>query len=250
MSGHSKWSTIKRKKGAEDARRGKIFTRLARDIMLAARSGGGDPATNPALRVAVDKAKGANMPKDNIERAIKKGTGELEGGEVEEVTYEAFAPHGVPLLIDCVTDNRNRTIADVRRILNKLGGNMAEAGSVSWMFDTRGYITIERPGQDPDEVFLVAVDAGAEDVEIGDDMIEIFTAPADLHSVVTRLEEAGLGIDEATLSQFPKNEIELDHQETIKIMNIIEALEDLDDIDQVYSGLAISDEAIATVEAA
>ena len=250
MSGHSKWSTIKRKKGAEDAKRGKIFTRLARDIMLAARSGGGDPTTNPALRVAVDKAKGANMPKDNIERAIKKGTGELAGGEVEEVTYEAFAPHGVPLLIDCVTDNRNRTIADVRRILNKLGGNMAEAGSVSWMFDTRGYITIERSGQDPDEVFMVAVDAGAEDVEIGDDTIEIFTDPADLHTVVTRLEKAGLEIDEATLSQFPKNEIELDHQETIKIMNIIEALEDLDDIDQVYSGLAISDEAIATMEAA
>jgi YebC/PmpR family DNA-binding regulatory protein len=250
MSGHSKWSTIKRKKGAEDARRGKIFTRLARDIMLAARSGGGDPTTNPALRVAMDKAKGANMPKDNIERAIKKGTGELAGGEVEEVTYEAFAPHGIPLLIDCVTDNRNRTIADVRRILNKLGGNMAEAGSVSWMFDTRGYITIERSGQDSDEVFMVAVDAGAEDVEIGDDTIEIFTSPVDLHTVVIRLEEAGLEIDEATLSQFPKNEIELNHQETIKIMNIIEALEELDDIDQVYSGLAISDEAIATMEAA
>jgi YebC/PmpR family DNA-binding regulatory protein len=250
MSGHSKWSTIKRKKGAEDAKRGKLFTRIARDIMLAARSSGGDPATNPALRLAVDKARAANMPKDNIERAIKKGTGELEGGELEQITYEAYAPFGVPVLVQCLTDNRNRALADVRRIFNKLGGNMAEAGSVSWMFDIKGYITIERTDQDPDEVFMTAVEAGAEDVEIGDESFEIYTDATDLHTVVSALEEAGLKTDEAQLSQIPKNEIELGSDETVKIMNIIEALEELDDVDQVFSGLAISDEALAQMEAA
>ena len=249
MSGHSKWSTIKRKKGAEDAKRGKLFTRLARDIMVAARSGG-DPATNPTLRMCVDKARAANMPKDNIERAIKKGTGELEGGNVEEVTYEAFGPHGIPILIECVTDNRNRTLADVRRVLNRQGGNMAEAGAVSWMFDTKGYITIDRTDQDPDEVFLLAVDAGAEDVEISTDVFEIYTAAADLHSVSSTLVDSGLKIAEAELSQIPKNEIELGQKETVQVMSIIEALEDVDDVQRVYSGLSISDEAIAELEAA
>lgn len=250
MSGHSKWSTIKRKKGAEDAKRGKIFTRLARDIMLAARDGGGDPATNPALRTAVDKARGANMPKDNIERAIKKGTGELEGGNLEEITYEAYGPHGIPLLIQCLTDNRNRTLADVRKVFNRQGGNMAEAGAVSWMFDTKGYITIEEFDQDPDDIFMMAVEAGAEDVELGDDVIEIYTAPTDLHAVSTALTEAGLELTEAELSQIPKNEIEIGQTETIQVMGIIESLEDLDDVQRVFSGLSITDEALAELETA
>ncbi len=250
MSGHSKWSTIKRKKGAEDAKRGKIFTRLARDIMLAARNGGGDQASNSALRMTVDKARAANMPKDNIERAIKKGTGELAGGDVEEITYEAYGPSGIPILIQCLTDNRNRTLADVRKIFNRQGGNMAEAGAVSWMFDTKGYITIERNEQDPDDVFMLAVDAGAEDVEISDGLFEVYTVPTDLHAVTTALEEAGLKPDEAQLSQFPKNEIELGRDDTIKVMTVINMLDDLDDVQQVYSGLAISDEAIAALEAA
>jgi YebC/PmpR family DNA-binding regulatory protein len=249
MSGHSKWSTIKRKKGAEDARRGKIFTRLARDIMIAARSGG-DPAGNPTLRMAIEKARGANMPKDNIERAIKKGTGELTGGDVEEITYEAFAPHGIPVLIQCLTDNRNRTLADVRRVLNKLGGNMAEAGAVSWMFETKGRITIERDIQDPDEVFMIAVEAGAEDVEINEETFEVYTAATDLHAVSQTLTEAGLKLDETALSQVPKNEIELGQKETVQVMGVIEALEELDDVDQVYSGLSISDEALAELETA
>jgi len=250
MSGHSKWSTIKRKKGAEDAKRGKIFTRLARDIMLAARNGGGDQASNSALRMTVDKARAANMPKDNIERAIKKGTGELAGGDVEEITYEAYGPSGITILIQCLTDNRNRTLADVRKIFNRQGGNMAEAGAVSWMFDTKGYITIERNEQDPDDVFMLAVDAGAEDVEISDGLFEVYTVPTDLHAVTTALEEAGLKPDEAQLSQFPKNEIELGRDDTIKVMTVINMLDDLDDVQQVYSGLAISDEAIAALEAA
>jgi YebC/PmpR family DNA-binding regulatory protein len=249
MSGHSKWSTIKRKKGAEDAKRGKIFTRLARDITVAARHSG-DPNANPALRTAVDKARGANMPKDNIERAIKKGTGELAGGDLEDVTYEAYGPHGIPILIKCLTDNRNRTLADVRRVLNKHGGNLAEAGAVSWMFDPKGYITIERTNQDPDEVFMLAVDAGADDVQISEDWFEIYTAPDALHSVSMALSDGGLVIADSELSQVPKNEIELSSKDTVQVMGVIESLEEIDDVDQVYSGLAISDEAMAELEAA
>jgi len=249
MSGHSKWSTIKRKKGAEDAKRGKIFTRLARDIMIAARSSG-DPNANPSLRTAIEKARAANMPKDNIERALKKGTGELEGGELDEITYEAYGPYGIPILIKCLTDNRNRALADIRRVFNRQGGNMAEAGAVSWMFDTKGYITIDRTGRDPDEVFLIAVDAGAEDVEISDDTIEIYTPADQLHAVSTVLNENSLEIADIELAQIPKNEIELGQKETLQVMGVIESLEELDDVQQVYSGLSITDEALAALETA
>lgn len=249
MSGHSKWSTIKRKKGAEDAKRGKLFTRLARDIMLAARSSG-DPNANPTLRTAIEKARTANMPKDNIERAIKKGTGELEGGDLDEITYEAYGPHGVPLLIQCLTDNRNRTLADLRKIFNRQGGNLAEAGAVSWMFDMKGYITVERDNHDPDEVFMIAVDAGADDIEIGDETIEIYTPADQLHAVSSALAGSGLKVNETELAQVPKNEIALDQKDTLQVMGVIEALEELDDVQQVYSGLSISDEALAALETA
>ncbi len=248
MSGHSKWSTIKRKKGAEDAKRAKVFTRLAREVMIAAKSGG-DPDANPALRLAVTRAKAANMPKDNIERAIKKGTGELEGGDVDEVTYEAYGPHGIPMLIACVTDNRNRILADLRRIFNKHGGNLAEPGAVSWMFDTKGYITVEKDGHDPDDLFMTAVDAGAEDVEIGGDLVEIYTAATDLHAVSTSLTENGLTVTEATLSQIPKNEIELESAETQQVLSVIEMIEENDDVDQVYSGLALNERMLAELGA-
>jgi YebC/PmpR family DNA-binding regulatory protein len=249
MSGHSKWSTIKRKKGAEDVKRGKIFTRIAREITIAARHGG-DPNANPTLRLAIEKARAANMPKDNIERAIKKGTGELEGGNEEEITYEAYAPHGIPLLIKCLTDNRNRTLANIRKIFNRHGGNMAEAGAVGWMFDTKGYIAIERDNQDPDEVFMIAVDAGADDVQISEEWFEIYTPADELHAVSSALVNKGLTIAEAELSEVPKNEIELSPKETVQVMGVIEALEELDDVQQVYSGLSISDEAMAELEAA
>jgi YebC/PmpR family DNA-binding regulatory protein len=249
MSGHSKWSTIKRKKGAEDVKRGKIFTRIAREITIAARHGG-DPNANPTLRLAVEKARAANMPKDNIERAIKKGTGELEGGNEEEITYEAYAPHGIPLLIKCLTDNRNRTLADIRKIFNRHGGNMAEAGAVGWMFDTKGYIAIERDNQDPDEVFMIAVDAGADDVQISEEWFEIYTPADELHAVSSALVNKGLTVAEAELSEVPKTEIELAPKETVQVMGVIEALEELDDVEQVYSGLSISDEAMAELEAA
>ncbi len=249
MSGHSKWSTIKRKKGAEDTKRGKLFTRLARDIIIAARNGG-DPNTNPTLRTAIEKARVANMPKDNIGRAIKKGTGELAGENLDEVVYEAYGPHGIPILIKCLTDNRNRTLADVRKVFNRKGGNLAEAGAVSWMFDTKGYIAVDSTGQDPDEVFMIAVDAGADDVEISDQLFEIYTSPDMLHVVSAALTDNGLKIDEAELAPIPKNEIEVGSKETVQVMGVIEALEELDDVQQVYSGLHISDEAMAELETA
>ncbi len=249
MSGHSKWSTIKRKKGAEDAKRGKIFTKIARDITLAARHGG-DINGNPTLRLAVDKARRANMPKDNIDRAIKRGTGELEGGNLEEITYEAYAPHGVAMLIQCTTDNRNRTLSAVRIVFNKNGGNMAEQGAVGWMFDLKGYITVLADNVDSDDVFMAAVDAGADDVEISDDVIEIYTPPDALHTVRDALESAGFNVEESELGQFPKNEIERGVKETVSIMNMIDALEESDDVDKVFTNLNISDAALAELEAA
>jgi YebC/PmpR family DNA-binding regulatory protein len=250
MSGHSKWSTIKRKKGAEDAKRGKIFTRLAREITVAARHGSGDPDANPTLRTAIEKARGANMPKDNIERAIKKGTGELEGGELDEVVYEAYGPHGVPILISCLTDNRNRTLADIRRVFNRQGGSLAEAGAVSWMFENKGYITIESDEVDPDEVFMLAVDAGADDVEISDGLVEIYTSPDMLHVVSSALAKQGLEVADAELAPIPKNEIELGQKETEQVMGIVEALDELDDVQHVYSGLHISSAMMTELEKA
>jgi YebC/PmpR family DNA-binding regulatory protein len=247
MSGHSKWSTIKRKKGAEDAKRGKIFTRVAREITVAAREGGGDPDTNPTLRLAIEKARAANMPKDNIERAVKRGTGELEGGQLEEVFYEGYAPHGVALLVKCLTDNRNRTLADVRRIFNRSGGNLAEAGAVAWMFDTKGYIAVARDDVDPDDIFMMAVDAGAADVEISDDFVEVYTEPGDLHVVRDSLAGSGLAIEDAELSQVPKTLMTVGEKETLQLMTMIEHLEELDDVQQVYSNLDISEEILATV---
>jgi YebC/PmpR family DNA-binding regulatory protein len=244
MSGHSKWSTIKRKKGAEDAKRGKMFTHLGRDITLAAR-GGGDPSANASLRLAIEKARAANMPKENIERAIKRGTGELEGGALDEVIYEGYAPHGVAILIKCLTDNRNRTLAEVRRVMNRGGGNMAEAGAVTWMFEPKGLITIERAGKDADDLFMMAVEAGAEDVDVSSDFVEVYTAPVDLHWVRERLDRQGLTIEEAELSMVPKTLMSLNDKETLQVMGLIEQIEELDDVQQVYSSLDIPDEILA-----
>jgi YebC/PmpR family DNA-binding regulatory protein len=249
MSGHSKWSTIKHKKAATDAKRGKVFTRLNKEITISAREGGGDPATNVRLRLAIDKARAANMPKDNIERALKRGTGELEGGQLEEVVYEGYAPHGVGVLIEVVTDNRNRSVAEVRHVFNKQGGNMAEAGAVSWQFTRKGFISIS-DAFDPDEVFLVAVDAGADDVEILDSVAEIYTELDDLQSVRTALEEAGYGLSEISVIYDPNNQIGLETQQTVQVMKLVEVLEDLDDVQNVYTALEISDEAMTVLEAA
>ncbi len=246
MSGHSKWSTIKHKKAATDAKRGKVFTRIAKELTIAARNGGADPESNNALRLVIAKAKAANMPKDNIERAIKRGTGELEGGELVENMYEVYAPHGIALLVEVVSDNRNRAIAELRHAVSKYGGNMADAGSVAWQFTRKGYIGITED-VDEDELFLIAVDAGAEDIEFGE-ITEIFVALDDFQNVQLALEEANIKMDEANVIYDPNTPIELSQVDALHVMNLIEKIEELDDVQNVYSNLDVTDEAIAALE--
>ncbi len=245
MSGHSKWSTIKHKKAAQDKKRGKLFTRLAKDITIAARDGGGDPEFNTALALAIDKAKAANMPKDNIERAIKRGTGELEGGQLEQIMYEAYGPHGVGILIEAVTDNRNRAVADIRHAVNKHGGNMAENGAVSWQFTRKGYIAVEPP-YDEDDLFMEAAEAGADDVQFGE-VAEIYVALDSFQAVRQALKDAGYQIAEASMIYDPNNAVELSLDEAVQVMKFIEAVEEVDDVQNVYSTLEISDDAIAAL---
>lgn len=251
MSGHSHWATIRRKKGAQDAKRGQIFTRLAREIVIAAREGGGDPSSNMRLQYAIDKARASNMPKDNIERAIRRGSGDdKEGGALEEIHYEGYAPNGIALIISCVTDNRNRAVAEIRHILNRYGGSMAEAGSVAWQFKRSAYFSMNAKGNDPDRVFELAVEAGADDVNIDEDFIEIY-APVELYKQISdKLKAAQIKFDEAEIRMIPNNEVELSPEETVQVLRVIEALEDLDDVQEVYSTLSITDEAMAQLEAA
>lgn len=249
MSGHSKWSTIKHKKAASDAKRGKVFTRLAKELTLAAREGGGDPTANTTLRLAIAKAKESNMPKDNIEKAIKRGTGEIEGGELIDAIYEAYGPHSVGILIEVVTDNRNRAIADVRHAVSKYGGSMAEAGSVSWQFKRKGYISISSD-VDQDELFMVAAEAGADDVQFNEGVTEIYVELESFRAVQEALESAGYSMDDSSLIFDPNSPVELGQAESLQVMNLIEHIEELDDVQNVYSALEISDEAIAAMEAA
>ncbi len=250
MSGHSKWSTIKRKKGAEDAKRGKIFTRLARDIMIAAREGGSDENSNAKLKLAVIKAKAENMPKENIERAIKKGTGELEGGQMEELTYEGYGTDGIAFLVDVLTDNKNRTLADVKRIFNRGGGSLASAGSVAWQFEQKGQITLDGSGLDFDEVFMTAAEAGADDVADEDGTIVVYTPREKLRAVEQVLADAGYRISEAELYWEPQNESELSPDRALANMKIAEQLEELDDVQSVASNLLITDAVAAAFETA
>ncbi len=248
MSGHSKWSTIKHKKAAADAKRGQLFTRLGREIVIAARQGGGNPESNFSLRLAIDKAKAANMPKENIERAIKRGTGELKGDELFEVMYEGYAPNGVAVLIQALTDNKNRTVADIRRVLTRQGGSLADAGAVSWQFERKGYIAVAPDGVDQDRVFELAVEAGADDVVFSDDLIEVYSNPENFQAVRQALESAGIEVETAELAMIPKTVIQLPEKETLQVMGVIEALEELDDTQQVYSNLDINDEMMAKYE--
>jgi YebC/PmpR family DNA-binding regulatory protein len=251
MSGHSHWATIRRKKGAADAKRGQVFTRLAREIVIAAREGGGDPSSNMRLALAVEKARAQNMPKDNIERAIKRGTGDLkEGNALEEVAYEGYAPHGVALVIDVVTDNRNRAVAEIRHVLNRSGGSMAEAGAVAWQFTRKAYFTFPAEGQNNDAVFELAVEAGADDVKFSDETIEIIAPVESFKDMSDALRNAGIAPEDAELRPLPNNEIELGMDETLQVIRMVESLEDLDDVQAVYSTLSISDEAMAHLEAA
>lgn len=250
MSGHSKWSTIKRKKGAEDAKRGKVFTRLARDIMMAAREGGGDENANPKLKLAIVKAKAANMPKDNIDRAVKRGTGELDGGQMEEITYEAYGPEGVAFLVDVLTDNKNRTLAEVKRVCNRAGGSLASAGSVSWQFEKKGYIVLKGEDLDFEEVFMVAAEVGADDVINEDGTVVVYTPREMFAAVENALSDAGYEIEESELRWEAKNESELALDKAIQNMKLMDGLEELDDVQSVASNLLITDDLIAAFETA
>jgi YebC/PmpR family DNA-binding regulatory protein len=251
MSGHSHWATIRRKKGAADAKRGQVFTRLAREIAMAAREGGGEPSTNVSLELAIERARAQNMPKDNIERAIKRGTGESrEGGELEQVFYEGYANHGIALMIEVVTDNRNRAVAEIRHALTRNGGNMAEAGSVGWQFNRAAYFSFPEAGVDQNKVFELAVEAGADDVIFDKNTIEIIGPVDSFKAILDSLTSAKITPEEAGLRMLPKNEIELDPDKTVQVMRTIETIEELDDVQAVYSNLTITDEAIAKLEEA
>ena len=248
MSGHSKWATIKHKKGAADKARGKLFAKLIRQVEVAAREGGGDPDMNPTLRTMFQKARSASVPLDTIEKAIKRGTGDLEGVIYEQITYEGYAPHGVAILIDVLTDNRNRTGSDIRTALKKNGGSIAEPGAVSWQFERKGVVIIPATAEE-DDVMMAALDAGLEDLVAEGDTWRLTTAPSDLPAVRTALEEAGIPVESADTTMVSSTEVLLDSAEAAKsVLRVIDALEDNDDVQDVYANFDIPDEIMATVE--
>lgn len=242
MSGHSKWATIKHKKGIADQKRGQKFTKLIKEISVAAKMGGADPDTNAALRTAILKARAENMPKDNIERAIKKGSGEMGNAVFMELTYEGYAPGGVAIIVDTLTDNKNRTAADVRSTLTKLGGSLGSTGCVSYMFQTKGVITYDASKYTEDEIFTSALENGAEDVVSEDGTIEVTTAPADFGAVLEAMQAAGFEQESADINKIADNTVSLDKEKAQKVMNIVERLEDLDDVQQVSTNLDLPDD--------
>lgn len=245
MAGHSKWSQIKRKKAAEDSKRGRLFSKLIREITVAAREGGGDPDGNPWLRTAIENAKAANMPKENIEKAILRGTGELPGARLEEVTYEAYGPGGVAILVQAVTDNTNRTVADVRRILERHGGHLGSSGSVAWNFERRGELILDATRYDEDAALEAALEAGADDLERMGDTYVVTTDPASFHAVQEALRERGIEIVEARLAMVPKTTVRVEGRDAEKLIALLEALEEHDDVQNVYSNLDIDDALLA-----
>jgi YebC/PmpR family DNA-binding regulatory protein len=243
MSGHSKWSSIKHKKGAADAKRGKIFTKLIKEITIAARMGGsGDPTSNPRLRTAILAAKAENMPKDNIDRAIKKGTGELEGANYEENNYEGYGPGGAAVLVESLTDNKNRAVADIRHIFAKCGGNMGENGCVSWMFDKKGYFCVDKNDVDEDKLMEIVLDAGAEDVKEDDGVWEVITAPADFEKVKEVLDKASIAYRDAEVTMLPQNTTNLQGKEAEQMVRLMDLLDDCEDVQRVYTNADIPDE--------
>ena len=241
MAGHSKWANIKHRKEAQDNKKGKIFTKIARELTVAAKIGGGDPASNSRLRLALDKARAANMPKDNVERAIKKGTGEGNDQVFEDITYEGYAPGGVGILVKTLTDNRNRTIMEVRTVITKRGGSMAEAGSVAWQFENKGIIEVPVSACSEDDIMNYALEAGAEDVVTDGDIYSITTEPSEFENVKKHLEENNIQIDFAELSMKPKTTIDVEGEAAKKLIALVEALEDLDDVQEVYGNYKIDD---------
>ncbi|MBN1931186.1 MAG: YebC/PmpR family DNA-binding transcriptional regulator [Desulfobacterales bacterium] len=245
MSGHSKWSTIKHKKGAADAKRGKIFTKLIKEITVAARmGGGGDPTANPRLRAAIQAAKNENMPRDNIERAIKKGTGELEGVHYEESIYEGYGPGGAAVLVESLTDNKNRAVADIRHLFNKSGGNLGENGCVAWMFEKKGYINIKKEDVEEETLMELALDAGAEDVREDEDNFEIISAPEDFESVKEAIDQASISYLEAEITMLPKTNTNLEGKEAEQMVRLMEGLEDCEDVQKVYTNADIPEEIV------
>jgi YebC/PmpR family DNA-binding regulatory protein len=243
MSGHSKWANIKHRKGAQDAKRGKIFTRLIKEITVAARGGGGDIDANPRLRTAVAAAKNENMPKDNIERAIKKGTGELAGETYDEIRYEGYGPGGVAVLVDCMTDNRNRTVGEVRHAFTKSGGNLGESGCVAFMFDRKGSIIIDKETIDEEKLMEVVLEAGAEDVVEEETIFQVLTSPEDFDTVRDELEKAKIEMVEATISMIPQNTVEVaEEKKAASLMRLLDTLEDNEDVQQVHANYDIPDE--------
>jgi YebC/PmpR family DNA-binding regulatory protein len=248
VSGHSKWSTIKRKKGAADAKRGKIFTRLIKEITVASRMGGGDPDGNPRLRTAIAAAKNDNMPKDNITRAIKKGTGEIEGAIYEEIRYEGYGPLGVAVIVDCMTDNKNRTVSDVRHSFSKAGGNLGESGCVSWMFEKKGQILISKDQTDEEKLMDLAIDAGAEDVVEEDNEFQVTCEPDDFEGLRSALEASGLIFIDAKVAMIPTNVVEItDEKGAGKILRLLELLEDCDDVQDIHANFDISEEILEAI---
>jgi YebC/PmpR family DNA-binding regulatory protein len=247
MSGHSKWATIKHQKGAKDARRGKLFAKLIRGIEVAARTGGGNPEGNPTLADAIQKAKDNSVPNDTIERAVKRGSGDLEGQQLDLVTYEGYAPGGVAVLVDALTDNRNRTASAVRHAFSKAGGNMAEAGAVSYLFNRKGQIVIPAEGVDEDRVMEVALDAGAEDVESSDGALIVTTGPSELRAVRAAFDRTGISYQSAEVTMVPTLSVPLDREGAVKVLRLLDAIEDLDDTQDVYANFDIPDEIMAEV---
>jgi YebC/PmpR family DNA-binding regulatory protein len=235
MSGHSKWATIKRKKASTDAARGKVFTKIIKEITISARDGGGDPAGNPRLRLAIASAKASNMPQDNITRAIKKGMGELEGVHYEEITYEAYAPHGVAVMIECVTDNRNRTVAELRHMISKHNGNLGESGSVAWMFERKGVVILAKENHTEDELMEVVLDAGADDLKTEDEFFEVISSIENFEKVRKALEDKKYKIESASLQQLAKQLVELDEKGAADIVRFLEVVEEHDDVQNIFS---------------
>jgi YebC/PmpR family DNA-binding regulatory protein len=250
MSGHSKWATTKRRKAAADAKRGKIFTKLTKAITVAARSGGGDPDMNPNLRLAVDKAKVANMPMDNIKKAIMKGTGELPGTHYESITYEGYGPGGVAIMMEVLTDNKNRTISEIRHIMTRNGGTMAEAGAVAWMFEKKGYILIDKERMDEDSLMGVVLEAGAEDLknEPDEDNYEVVTSIEDFQKVKTAVKQAGIEMELAEVTMIPKSYVKLEGKEAEQMLRLYDAIDDHDDIQNVYANFNIPDKSLTHTE--
>lgn len=247
MSGHSKWATIKHKKGKIDAQRGKIFTKLIKEITIAARMGGGDADANPRLRQAILTARGQNMPFENIDRAVKKGTGELEGVIYEEVTYEGYGPAGAAVIVDCQTDNKNRCVSEIRRAFQKAGGNMAGQNAVAWSFDVKGLIEVDHAGVEEEKIMEAAIEAGADDVEDGEDIFEVTTAPGDLMAIADSLKASGFNVTSAKLAKIPQNLMHLTGKDAEQMIRFVETLEDLDDTQNVWSNMDVDDEEMAAL---